>query len=126
MGKSVAINRCRVAELVEQRDELIVATMNISDDVEGSVVSPTVNPQRLANDRGCLHGLHRIKDVDVAESLPLETSHRTLHLVSMAVNHAWRQVSVGPASVPLHAYLLGNIENDRYDQAVVFTAEGNE
>ena len=71
-----------------QRDEFIVATMNISDDVEGSVVSPTVNPQRLANDRGCFHGLHRIKDIHVAESLPLEASHRALHLVSLAVNHA--------------------------------------
>ena len=88
VANSVAINRCRVAEFVEQRDKFIVATMNISDDIEWSVVAATVNPQRLANDRGCLHGLHRIKNVDVAESLPLETSHRALHLVSLAVNHA--------------------------------------
>src|SRR5436190_2578572 len=125
VASSVAISCGRVPELVEQGDEFIVAPVHISDDVEGSVVAPSVDPQRLANDRRCLHGLDRIKDVDVTESLALETPHRALHLVSLAVNHAGWQVPIGSASISLDTQLLREIEDDRHGQAVVFAAQGD-
>src|SRR5260370_13544750 len=99
--------------------------MNVSDDVEGSVVASTVDPQRLANDCGCLHGFDRVHDIDVAESLPLEASHRALHLVSLGVNHARWQVSIRATTVPLDTQLLWEIEDDGDREAVVVTAEGD-
>ena len=63
-----------VPKTVQQGCKLLVAAVNVADQIEGSVLVPPIRPQTLAFDDNSIDLFLRVEDVDVAEPLPLEVS----------------------------------------------------
>jgi hypothetical protein len=109
-----------VAELAEQHHELIVTTVHVADDVEGTAVLLLVVPQRLALDRGCVHFLDRAHYRDVSKALALKISQRAAQLRALIANDVRTEVAIGPGFIPLLTHSLGDVQHQRHWQAVIF------
>ena len=115
-----------VAELPEQRHELVEAAVHVADDVERSVLVLQVVPERLALDADGIHLLGGGEHEDVAEALALEATERPAELLSLLTNDVGPEVPVLATAVPLQTEALGKVEHDRDRQAVVASRERDE
>ena len=59
--RAVSIEREHIAKRGEQFAELLVAAMHVTYDVERPVIALAVDPERLANDIGCIDRLDRVE-----------------------------------------------------------------
>src|SRR5262249_26527152 len=100
----------RVAELVEQRVELLEAAVHVADHVERPVVVAAVVPEPLALDRRALDLLDRREHDHVPEALPLETAQRATEVARLAPYDVRTEVASRPVAVALVAHLLWHVE----------------
>ena len=72
-----------VAEIAEERHQLLLAAVYVADDVEGPGFLAAVVPEPRARDDGLVRLLGRPKDVHVAEPLAGEPAQRTAELLAL-------------------------------------------
>src|SRR5438067_1469540 len=92
-----------VSKLAKERAKLVVAPMDIADDVERPVVVTTVGIERLALNRRFLDHLHRVEREDVPESLALQAAQRSAQQPCLVPNDLGTELPIGPALVALDA-----------------------
>ncbi|RFC52734.1 MAG: hypothetical protein DVB22_000317 [Verrucomicrobia bacterium] len=115
-----------VAEIPEERDEFIVAAMDIADDVERTVVVAPVVPERLALDDGGVDFFRRLEDMNGPEALTLEPAERTFELLRLLPDDMCAEVAVGPNLVAVLGDALGEVEHDGDGKAVKLACELHE
>ena len=102
-----------VAELAQQLVELVVAAVDVADDVERAVLGAAVGPQRRALDLGRLDLLGDAQHADAAEALALQALQRAAQLRALLADDVRAEVAVRPRAVALLADRLGQVEHDR-------------
>src|SRR5207237_3540455 len=85
-----------------------------------------VERQGLTFDDRAADCVHRIEDVDEAESLALKSIHRTLHLIALPADNPRGQIPIRATPVSRHAQLLRQVEDDGDRQAILLGGQGNQ
>ena len=95
---SVAVGRRdRVAELLEQRHQLVEAAVDVADDVERAVLVACGRSRAAARSIvGRVDLLGRLQDEDVAEALALQAAQRAAQLLALVADDVRAEVAVGP------------------------------
>ena len=126
-GRIIAVKLKRlIAELAEKGLQLVVATVQVANDVERPVVIPFVVPERSSLDDRRLDFLGRIEDEDVRESFPLQSTNRPTQLRLLLPNDVSPEAAIFPPTIPFLANLLRQIEDDGHGEAVILPAKLNE
>jgi hypothetical protein len=112
-----------VAELGEQRNELLGAAVDVTDEVERPVVVTAVGPPALPFDPDRIDLVGAAQNEHASKPLALEALERLAELLVLAPQGMRWQVAIGPARVALGTHLLRNVEHDRDREHVVFTSE---
>ena len=76
----------------EEIEELIEASMDIPDDVEGSVLVLQVIPERLPLDLGRLYFFRRMQHVNMAKSFTLQIPQGPAQLLRLLANDVWPEI----------------------------------
>jgi hypothetical protein len=121
-----AVGSALVAELGEQLLELVVAAVNVADDVERPALLLAVVPERRARDRRRLDLLRRAEHVHLPEALLAEPAQRAAELARLVADHVRAEVAVGPAAVAVLTEPLRQVEDDCDRQEVVLARERDE
>jgi len=111
---------------LEQILELIAATVDVTNDVEGSAILPPVVPERLALDDGSVDFLLGLEDVNVPEALAPEAAQRAVELALLIADNVRAEVAFGPRPIPIVADTLGQVENDGDREHVMLAGERDE
>jgi hypothetical protein len=108
-----------VAELGQQRDQLVVAAVDVAHDVERTVLVAAIGPGPLALDHRALDLVDRAQHGDPAEALAGQAPEAAVQLLALAPHDVVAEVAVGPPAVALEADRLGHVEHHRHGQHVV-------
>jgi hypothetical protein len=118
-----AVVRDLVPKLLEQLDQLVVAAVDVADNVERSVIGTPVRPRGLALDLDGLHLLGAAEDEDTAESFSVEPAEGALQLRELLTNNAPTEIPVGSTGVAIDAQPLRQVEHDCHWQDVMRPGE---
>ena len=111
-AKTLAVPLDAVAELGEQRFQLVAAAVHVADDVERTRVVASVGPQALTfDDRGVGLGFGTQLE-PVAEALASEPLQRPAEQSYMVVYNPRTEIAVRPPGVAILADALRQIEHD--------------
>src|SRR5262249_53867277 len=116
----------RIAELAEEREELVEAAVDVADDVERSALVAQVVAQRLARDRRRRDLLRRGEDEDVAKAFAREAAERAPRLLDVVLDDPRPEGAVGPRAIALDADPLRQVEDDGDGNTVVLARESDE
>src|SRR5690348_3146855 len=72
-GRCDAIAVDAIAEFLKQLDELVVAPMNIANDIEGPAILFSIVPKLLTLNDHLINSFRRLQDVHVAKPLSLQS-----------------------------------------------------
>src|SRR5436305_13004632 len=97
--------------------------MNIADDVEGAVIELAVVPQRLPFNGRRINLLLSVENLDVAETLPLQSLQRTSQFLRLVPHHMRTEVSICTIPIAICADPFGQAEDDSDRQNVVLTGQ---
>ena len=100
--------------------------MDVADDVEGTVIVPSVVPQRLAFEGGRLDLLFAGEHEDPVEALSTKPPQRPAQLRLLVAQHVRAELSVRARSVAVGAHPLGHVEDDGHGQDVVLFGQADE
>jgi hypothetical protein len=117
---------CIVAQPLEQRLEFGSASMDVANDVEGSMIASPIIPERLAFDGRLLNLLRGRQYEDVSETLWLQGAERATQLLGLLPDDMRTEIAVRPFFVAFLANPLGQVEHDRDRQAVILARKGHE
>src|SRR5579883_2809600 len=92
-----------LAERAEQFGQLIVATVNITDDVKRTAFTAAVAPERLAHDLRGIHCLQRVQRIDSPEPLALQATYAAPQRLNMIAHHLRAKLAVRAGGVALDA-----------------------
>ena len=115
-----------VAELAEQLEEFLKASVHVTDDVEGSVFVAQIVGQALADHLRRLDLLDPAQGVHDPETLALQTPQAAPQLVVVPSDDTLAEVPVGPRLVARHGHRHRHVEHDRHRQHVVRPRELDE
>src|SRR5207247_3672201 len=85
---------CRVPEGAEQGFELSTTAMDVTDDVERSMLRPPIVPERLAIDARAGDIFVRAKDEDVPESFSVQIANRAPKLARLLTDDMRTEVPI--------------------------------
>jgi hypothetical protein len=102
-----------VAELRHQLDELVEASMNISDDVEWAVLGLLVIPKGVALNRYGVHFLRAGEFEDVADAFSLQPAQGTAELLGLIANDVRPELPVRTKYVAILTHSLREVEDNR-------------
>ena len=114
---------CRVPEGAEQGFELSTTAMDVTDDVERSMLRPPIVPERLAIDARAGDIFVRAKDEDVPESFSVQIANRAPKLARLLTDDMRTEVPIQSCAVAVLTDSLGHIEDDCYRQDVVLACQ---
>src|SRR5579872_2299366 len=115
-----------IAEQGQQLAQLVVAAVDVANDVEGVGVGAAVGEERHALDAHRLYLLRRIEDDNLAEAFALEAAQPPAELLHMVAHHLWAELAVRAGGVALDAEALVHVEDDGDGQHVVLAGDVNE
>jgi hypothetical protein len=125
-GRNDAFAVGLVAEASEETEQLVVAAVDVADDIEGAVFVLAVVPEGLALDGSALDLFGRGEDMDVAEAFAFEAAQGAAELLDVLMDDVRAEGTVGAAVVALGAEAFGEIENDGDGEDMVGAGEGDE
>jgi hypothetical protein len=115
-----------VAEFGEQIEELVVAAVDITDDIERAFVGFAIVPERLAFN-GDLVGLFLgFEDVDMSEAFALQAAEAAAELDQLIADNVRTKGTVGAIFVAVVTSLFGEFEDDCDGQDIVLTGQSHE
>jgi hypothetical protein len=120
------LRRDVVTEQGQQLDELGVATVDVTDDVERTGVGSSVVPQRLSFEAGRLDLLFTGEDEYPVEALSTETPDGTAELRLLVAQDVRPELPILARSVAVSAHPLGDVEDDGHGEDMVFLGQGDE
>ena len=112
-----------IAELVQQRLQLVAAPVHVADEVERTAFVPLVRPERVALYLNGFDLFRRGEHVHVAKALALQPLERALELPGLVAHHVRTEVALGARRVARQAERLGQVEDDSRREAVIGTGE---
>ena len=119
MGEHARRRIGAIPEQAEQFDQLVVASVDIADQIEGAMFVGAIGPCRLSRDVGGVDRLDTLQDEDPTEPLPLEPVDRLAELRALPADHVRPEGPIGTAGVALLAEPLGDVQHDRDRQHVM-------
>ena len=114
------------AEGGEQVHQLVVAAVDVADDVEGAALAAPVRPQRLALDGGGFRFFRAAEDGDRVESLPPEAAQGAAQGAALPAHHLGGDVAVGALLVAPLAELGRQVEDDGRGEEVELAGQGDQ
>lgn len=108
-----------VSERLQQRDQLVVAAVDVADQIERSVLVLAIVVERLAHDLRRFDVLDRLQDIRVAEPFASEVAERAAQRRGPAAHDVRPELAIGTRRIALVADLLRHVEHDRDRQDVV-------
>jgi hypothetical protein len=116
----------QVAQLREERLQLVGAAVHVADDVERAILVPHIGPQALARDLDAVDRLDRAQLVHVAETLLVDAADVAPQARHVVAHHVRAVLAVGPPRIAFAADVLAWIEHDGDGQRVVFLGDAHE
>ena len=114
-----------IAQLAQQRAELVEAAVQIADDVERPAVRAAVGLQRLAFDDGRVDLRGRPEAV-LAEPLAAQPAQRMAQQLALVADHAPADRAVAARQVALLADRFRDVEGQRHRHRVVLAGDRDE
>ena len=121
-----AVRADQVAEPVEKFGQLVVAAVDVADDVERPAVIPPVGPQRDPLDDGAVDLVDTVEDPIAIETLAAEVAEAAAQLGLLVAQHVGAEVPLGPGGVALRADRFGDVEDDGDGENVVALGQGDQ
>ncbi len=118
-GGSVSRGRHLVSQASQQRGQLIVTTVYVSDDVERADFILAVGPGLGPLDDSRVHLLGGVEDIHVAKPFALEASYGAAQLLRLPAHDVGSELPVGASLVTLLADRHRQVQHDSRRQAVV-------
>ncbi len=112
MARRGTVGRHLVPKLTQQGHQLVATTVDIADDVEGTMIVALVVPQSAALDLGGLDVVRRVQNEHPAEAFALEPFDRAPELLALAMEDLSAEITVRPRFVTLSTDTLGQVEDD--------------
>jgi hypothetical protein len=122
-GPALPVPDHRVAEPVDQLEQLDQAAVHVTDEVERTVLGAPVAAQRHPLDAGRLDLLDPGQHVHRAQSLAPEPAQRAAQRGDVPPHHTRTELAVRPGGVAGHRDLLRHVQHDRDRQHVVLARE---
>src|SRR5690606_20117085 len=114
-----------IAQLAEQRLQLVAAAMDVTDDVEWPRLVAAVGPQTRADDLRTLDLLDRLEPMGLPESFPLQAAEAAVERSDVVANHMRSDLPIGALAVAVLAHALAGIQHDGNRQRVIRSRNPN-
>ncbi len=111
----------RVAELRQKRMQLVVAAMNVANDVEWSMIVFAIVPERLALNHYLVDFGGRREFMNVTKAFAFQIANRPAQLVTLLPDHVRTEVAIRTLSISILANAIGQVEHERDGKHVIFT-----
>jgi hypothetical protein len=115
-----------VPQLAQEQHELVVAAMNVADDVERSVIITPIGPRPLSLDLDGLDLFRCPEDEHTPKALAAEPLQGALELGTLSSHDVRPEVPIGPRGVAIQAEPLRHVEDDGDREHVVGASEPDE
>ena len=119
----VAVVGDRPAELTKQIDQLGVATVDVTDDVERPGLVAPIRPEPLAHYVGAVDLLDAVEHVHLAETLAAQVVDRAAQRGPLVADHVLPERTIRARGVAGAADVGGNVEHDRGGEDVVLLGQ---
>ena len=115
-----------VPEDAQQLAQLVVAAVDVADDVERPALVGPVGPGPLADDRGRLDLLDAAQHEDPAEPLAVQAAQRAPERADLAPDRVRRHGAIDARPVALQADPFGHVEDDRHRDHVTVLGDAHQ
>src|SRR6201999_4260251 len=88
-----------IAEPLDQRAKLAIATVNVANDIERAVIAAAIGVQRIALDRGRFDLLDRGQCMDAAKSLASQAAQGLAQPPRLTAHHRGAKIPIGAVAV---------------------------
>jgi hypothetical protein len=94
--------------------------MDVTDDIERSVILPPIGPQGLAFDFDGIDFLNTPQNKNVSKALALQVANRPPQIPRLTPNHVGSELPIGSARIAIQANRFVDVEHNRCRNCVVF------
>jgi len=112
--------------LGEEFDEFLEATVDIPDDVEGTMFVLQVVPEWLPLNLSGLNFLRCAQHVNSAKALTLQIAQRSAQLLRLLADDVGTEIPIWAIAVSFVAELFRQIKYNRDRNAVILPRQGND